>query len=128
MKKTVKVKLDDGKTLEVSKLPLGKYAELLDAIEELPKSISGLDSLDNDTILAQLPKLIAKSLPDFIKIIHIATGMSEEEVEQLGLDEVIDILKAIAEVNNYSKVLDTVKKAWSQRVNQNTPVTGSGLQ
>ena len=123
MKKII-VKLEN-KTIEVSKLPLGKYAELLDALEELPKSVSGLDNLTNEAIFAQLPKLIAKSLPDFINIIHIATDMEKEEVEQLGLDEVIDIIMALVEVNNYGKIFETVKKALSQRKAPETKI-GSG--
>ena len=110
MNKTKTVQLD-GKTITIKKLPLGKYAELLDAIETLPKSVGGLEGLSNDDVFSRLPKIIAKSLPEFIKIISIASDLPEEEVAALGLDEVIRMLKAIAEVNNFGEVLDTIKKA-----------------
>lgn len=114
MKKQLSVKLDD-KEIVVRKLPLGKYAELLNAIETLPKSIGGLDGLSNDDIFSQIPKLIAKSLPEVIKILSIATDMGEDEIAGLGLDEVMRLLKAIAEVNNFSEVFDTIKKALPNR-------------
>lgn len=110
MNKTKTVQLD-GKTVTVKKLPLGKYAQLLEAVETLPKSVGGLDGLSNDDIFAQLPKIIAKSLPEIIKIISIASDLPEDEVAGMGLDEVIRMLKAIGEVNNYGEVLDTIKKA-----------------
>ncbi len=110
MNKTITVKLDD-KTVTVKKLPLGKYAELLEAVETLPKSIGGLDGLSNDDIFAQLPKLIARSLPEVIKIVSIATDLPENEVAELGLDELVRLLKAVGEVNNYSEVFSIIKKA-----------------
>lgn len=110
MTKNITVELD-GKSVIIKKLPLGKYAELLDAIETLPEQIGGLEGITNDEIFARLPKIIAKSLPEVIKIISIATDMPKEDVEQLGLHEVIRILKGIGEANNYAEVLDLIKKA-----------------
>ena len=109
MKKTIDVKLDN-KTVKISKLPLGKYAELLGALEDIPKTLGKFDGLSNDDFMAQLPKLITVALPDVIGIIAIATPLSKDEIEELGLDEVVDLVVAIAEVNNYKKVFSNIKK------------------
>lgn len=106
----IEVKLDE-KTVIVKKLPLGKYAELLAAVKELPKHIQGLDTLDNPTIVAKLPQIIAGAFPDFVNIITIATDLKKEEVEELGLDEATNIVLGIIEVNRYREVYENIKKA-----------------
>lgn len=106
--KTKKVQLDN-KTITVKKLPLGKYAELLSALDELPKKVSGLEGLSNDEIFANLPKLLAEALPEVIKVLCIATELDEKEVNEMGLDEVTRIVVAVAEVNNFREVFDNLK-------------------
>lgn len=107
--KTQTVKLED-RTIEVAKLPLGKYAELLKAIRELPKHVKGLDTQSSDTIIEMLPTLIGQSLPDFIEIMTIATPLKREEVEQMGLDEATRVVLAIVEVNNFREAFANIKK------------------
>ena len=112
MPKIISVQLDDKK-IEVRKLPILRYAEMLKAVKELPKHLSGMDMQNTgvDKIFEQLPYLIAVALPDIINIISIATDLEKDEIEQLGLDEVTSLAVAIAEVNNYQGVFDKVKKA-----------------
>jgi hypothetical protein len=108
--KTIEVKLDERK-VEISKLPIGKYAELLKAIKELPKHIKGLDQKNNEAIFEMLPSLIGESLPDFIDMLTIATPLKKEEIEVLGLDEVTRLILAVIEVNNFKEVYGNIKKA-----------------
>lgn len=117
---TIKVKTDK-RVIEVSKLPIGKYAQLLNSIEELPKHISGLDSLSEETIISKAPQLIAACLPDVIKIITIATDATEEEVQEWGLEEATNVLLAILEVNKYKNVYENIKKAFSQQKQEALP-------
>lgn len=108
--KTQTVKLDN-KSIEVAKLPIGKYAELLKALKELPKHVKGLENKQNDEIFALLPNIIGEALPDVIEILTIATPLKKEEVEQMGLDEVTRVIIAIVEVNNFREVFENIKKA-----------------
>lgn len=117
MKKSIKVELDD-KTIEVTKLPLGKYAEFLGAIKELPKHLEGVENQSVDQILQKLPLILSESLPDAVRLICIITDLKKEEVEALGLDEVSRIVVAFIEVNNYREVYDNVKKALAQPAKQ----------
>lgn len=110
MKKTIAVKLED-RTIEISRLPLGKYGELLKALRELPKRIPGLAGKKTDDILQELPVLIGEAFPDFLNILTIATPLNREEVENLGLDEVTRIILAVVDVNNYKEVYENIKKA-----------------
>lgn len=111
--KTIQIKLEN-KEVTIKKLPLGKYAELLGALDELPKHLGSFDSLSTDALMAQLPKLIAVALPDVIKVVSIATDLTPDEVAELGLDEVVKIVVALIEVNNYKEVIDTIKKLTAQ--------------
>lgn len=108
--KTITVKLDN-REIEVAKLPIGKYAELLKAIKELPKHINGLESQNTDSIIQMLPSLIGESMPDFIAILTIASPLKKEEIEEMGLDEVTRVVLAIVEVNNFKEVYENIKKA-----------------
>lgn len=108
--KTIKLKLDNGE-IEIAKLPIGKYAELLKAIKELPKHIKGLENQSTDSIIEMLPTLIGESLPDFIEILTIATPLKKEDIEAMGLDEVTRVVVAVIDVNNYREVYENIKKA-----------------
>lgn len=110
----MKLKLEH-KTIEVNKLPIGKYSELLKALDQLPKALGGLDGFTNDEVVAKIPAIIADSLPEFIKIVCIATPLTEEEVTNMGLDEAVDVVLAIIEVNNYKGIFDKVKNLTAQK-------------
>jgi len=108
--KTLEVKLEN-KTITITKLPLGKYAEVLSLLNELPKKIGGLDNLTSDEIFAKLPSLLATSLPEVINILSVATPLTAEEINQMGLDEVVHVVVSVYEVNNYRDIIERIKKA-----------------
>jgi len=114
LKNSKEIILDSGKKVEIKKLPLKKYAELLQAIQELPKHIGDLDKLTPTQILEKLPFLIGVAYPDIVQVTIIATDLPKEEVEELGLDELTDLFGAFFEVNNYSKVIDNLKKMFAR--------------
>ncbi len=109
MSKSITVELETG-ALEIKRLPLGKYADLLSALETLPGQLAGFTELDSDALIAKLPAIIGASLPEVMKIISIAANMTEEAVADLSLDETIEILVAIFEVNKVQKIVDSIKK------------------
>lgn len=118
--KSIKVKLEN-KTIEVKKLPIGKYIELLKQVEELPKHLSELENLSNDVILQKLPFLFSVALPDIIRILSVATDLPKEEIEEAGFDEVADLILAVIEVNNYQGVFEKIKK-FKTRLNPQTQI------
>lgn len=106
-----KIKLSTGKEVIIAKLPIGKYAELLRAFKELPNKVSGMDKLDNETIIAELPTILADSLPEFLQILAIATPLAVEELQELGADDIVDLVLAAVEVNKYKEIVEKIKKA-----------------
>lgn len=113
--KTIKVKLDE-KTVEISKLPLGKYADLLKALKQLPRLLKDFQGKSNDEIVERLPIIIGESFDDFIGILVIATDLQPEELKLLGLDEVVRLILAVFEVNNYQEVYKNIKKVTSPQI------------
>jgi hypothetical protein len=109
MSKSITVELETG-AIEIKRLPLGKYADLLKALETLPGQLAGFTDLKNDELLSKLPAIIGNSLPEVMKIISIAANLPEKDVAELGLDETIEILMAIFEVNKIQKIADSIKK------------------
>ena len=59
---------------------------------------------------------LVDSLPDLLGVVSVATSIPYEEIEKLGLAEIVRLIKAVFEVNNYSEVYETVKKALAHPV------------
>lgn len=112
--------------IQIKKLPLGKYSELIQSIDkELPelwKKFDGMDTDDEGAMFEALPEIISGALPQFSKILSIATYIRTDDrklVKQLdeedfqdavGLDEAVDIAFAAWESNNLKKLVDKAKK------------------
>ena len=105
------IKLENGKVVTVEKLPLKKYTELLKGLQELPKSISSLEGLNNEQIFQKLPYVIAEAMPDVVRILAIASDLTEDEIYELPLEEVVDVFMAIIEENKFANIYERIKKA-----------------
>lgn len=115
------VQLDSG-DVEVKKLPLGKYALVLQELEKLPAVLEQITSQSTDEIVQQLPAILATSWSDVVGIISIATGVSKAELEEeIGLDEAVSLVTAVIEVNNFFSVaqnLGKLRDVWQERAAQ----------
>lgn len=107
--------LINGKEIIVEKLKLSKYADVLNVLESIPQLINDLPNTDDDQILSAIPKLIAKALPEVVKILEIATPLTFEELLDLGLDEATDLLLEVIEVNNIGRVAENLKKLFPKK-------------
>ena len=122
----MKVKIDSGE-VEVNKLAIGKYAELLAVLRAMPGKVTGMFVGTNTEMFARLPEFLEMNLPEAIKLISIGTGISEEKVSSLGLSECIDLLVAVIEVNQYKDIYEKLKKATAQfQVKKVIPTTAIG--
>lgn len=126
MRKEVTITIDGGRVLTVAKLPLGKYAELFLSLQELPKHLAGMDNFSNDEFFAKLPFIIGSSFKEVIKVISVATGVPEKDLEEdLGLDDLTELFIAFIEVNNIEKVVANVKKLMARGAAIKTVATPS---
>lgn len=116
----MKVQLEN-REIEIKKLPLGRYAELLKVLRTLPQKFESLSGIEDKEWLGKLPDLIIENLPDVIEIIHIGTELSMEEAHALGLREAIDLITAIVEVNEYKQVYEKIKKGMARLPQKEVP-------
>lgn len=105
-----KVLTINGKQVTVSKLPLKRYAELFAAFQNLPKTIDLVSGKSQAEIVTNLPLLIQQCYPDVVSILTIASSLTPDDVDSMGLDDFAEIVTAILEVNNYSAIYDKIKK------------------
>lgn len=107
-----KIKLE---TLEeevaVRKMPIGKYAEVFGILEELPNQLNQLESVSKENLLRVFPKIVAKSLPEVLHVLSIATDLPLEKINKLGLDEIVELFATVLEVNKFDKIVERIKKA-----------------
>jgi len=123
--KSIKVQINN-KEVTVSKLPLGKYAEVLNALDKLPEKVSGLDKVSEDKLFSLLPKMIADAFPELLMIVSIASDVPVEELSnEYGLDDVTLLIKGIFEVNDFGLVIKNFQSLLSKKRKMAAPKTGS---
>jgi len=117
---TQTVELGEEKIV-VSKLPLGKYAQLVLALKNMPKGVvaelSSIDTSDNDATLQSLLGLIGEAWGQIIEVLAIGTGMDKERLENdpsIGLDGGVALFVAVYEVNNLQGVISNVKNVFNR--------------
>lgn len=116
--KNISVKLDE-KTIVVKKLPLRKYVDLLKVLNKLPEQLSSFTDLPKDEVFAKLPALIADFLPEVVSMLTIATDLTKDEIDEMGLIEVTDVVVAVIEVNRFPEVFEKLKKAVARPATKN---------
>ena len=121
MEKTRTVQTGAG-PVEVRKLALYDYAELIRKLRKLPKELAFLFESDKDlkdmgVLFAELPELIAESWPDLIGVISTATDKDEEFFKSPDIDlaDGVDVVDAIFELNDYQRVAGSIKKIMARR-------------
>lgn len=119
-KKTVEytdVSGEEIRTAVVRKMPLGRYAELFEGLKEIPQTISGVTKMllgvrpekedlpdTEDPVIdafMAVPAILAQHWNDLVKLLSIASEISEDEIAVMDLDEAASVVFAIIEVNNF---------------------------
>lgn len=119
MNKTIEVTTEAGPVV-VRKLALNDYAELLRALKKLPqefgKFIEGNDAdklKETETLYTAIPDIIATAIPEFCAVLATVTDKDAEFIGQLDLADAIDILVAALTLNDYGRIIASVKKIWA---------------
>lgn len=112
--KTITVSTESGEVI-VRKLALGDYAALLRALDKLPKQLADIAKRDKkdlttDFIIGQLPTLAADSLPELAGVVAAATDKDQDFMVGLDLADFADVVVAVFELNDYTRVVAAVKK------------------
>lgn len=114
----------------VRKLALYDYAEFIRALRKLPGELaslfqSGKNIGDMAVLFEELPEMVADSWDDFVAIIAVGTDKDAEFFKSPDLDgaDALEIIDAMLELNDYERVVKTVKKIMARR--QATPAPAS---
>lgn len=105
----------------VHKMPLSDYAELLRALDKLPQHIGKLvndkggKEVSREQLLMMLPSLAADSLEELAAVLSVPTDKDAKFVMQLDGADVVDLLDAILEVNQFERIVSAVKKMLARR-------------
>jgi hypothetical protein len=108
------------KEYTIKKMYLGRYAALLEAIEGLPPEVTqkfaGLDKVSTEQFLGMLPAILAKSFPQAVKVLSVATEVPEEILtSEADLVDSVNLVKAVFEVNEYDKVKNVLVAAFKNK-------------
>lgn len=119
--KTTTVSTELGDVL-VHKMPLTDYAELLRALDKLPQHIGklvndkgGKSDVSREELIMMLPALAADSLEELAAVLSVPTDKDAAFVMQLDAADVVDLLDAILEVNQFERIVAAVKKMLARR-------------
>lgn len=119
--KQVIVEFENGEQVIVKKLALGKYAQLMLALKNMPTSVIGdlqkIDATNEDAMFSALFGIFGEAWGQVIELIAIGSGIDAERLDQdetIGLDGGVALFIAIYQVNNLEKVVSKVKNAMNR--------------
>lgn len=114
----------------VRKLALYDYAEFIRALRKLPGELadlfkSGKDIGNMAVLFEELPEMVADSWDDFVAIIAVGTDKDAEFFKSPDLDgaDALDIIDGLLELNDYQRIVNTVKKIMARRQATPAPTT-----
>jgi hypothetical protein len=113
--KSITVKLEDKEVI-INQLPLGKFADVMRSVKQLPVHFNSLSGVSNDEALARMPVIVADCLPEVIDILAVATNLKKEEIAELSFYDVVSLVMAVYEVNKFKEIFEKIKKTFAQPV------------
>ncbi len=114
----------------VNKLALKNYAEFIRALRKLPAGLaqlfkSGKDVSDMGVIFEELPEILADGFPDLINILVVVTDKDTDffNGDDIDLADAVEIVQAALEINDYERVVASIKKIMARRASDQTTTT-----
>lgn len=110
--------------IEVKRMTIGKYLEFSEDLEKLlvklkennislNNSLDYLKKIDKEKIILGITKIL-KAAPEIAtEILPKALDIEKEKIidnEEIGLNELIDIIAAFIEINNLGKLTEKIKE------------------
>jgi hypothetical protein len=112
--------------VRVKKLALKDYAEFIRTLRTLPAGLadlfkSGKDVQDMAVLFEELPEILANGFPDFINLLAVATDKDQAFFDNPDFDlaDAIDVVQAALELNDYERIVASIKKIMGRRAAEN---------
>lgn len=116
--------------VRVKKLALKDYADFIRALRSLPGELaqlfkSGKDVHDMAVLFEELPEMLANGFPDFINLLTVVTDKDQEFFDNpdVELADAIDIIQAALELNDYERIVTSIKKIMGRRAAEKQATT-----
>ncbi|MEW6661967.1 MAG: hypothetical protein ACOY9Y_09720 [Bacillota bacterium] len=104
-----------AREIVISKMPLGKYAQVMEKLKVIPRSILSIVDMESDQIIVNLPNLMAECWSDIVETLSIASGLPVEVLEnEVGMEEAVDIVIAVIEVNGFFNIAQKGQALWAK--------------
>jgi len=117
-------------TVQVKKLALKDYAEFIRALRSLPGELaqlfkSGKDVQDMAVLFEELPEILANGFPDFINLLVVVTDKDQDFFNNpdFELADAIEVVQAALELNDYERIVASIKKIMGRRAAENSATT-----
>lgn len=108
-------KTENEKIINIEKLKLGKFLNLISKIESIPNLIKA--SQQGDDNISAMIKVLAQSESDIKYVLTLSTSITDEEVDELYLYEIIELITLILKENKIDFLLN--------RASQNNTIKGT---
>lgn len=127
--KEITVSTEQGDVV-VHKMPLSDYALLLRALSTFPQklgdmlgNVQDMKNISDNEMLSMLPNVLAESWDDLVALIAVPTDKDADFMKQLDGADAIDVIDAILELNDFARIVSSVKKLLARRAQKVTQVT-----
>lgn len=118
--------------IEIRRMPLKDYAELLRVLENVPEKVmqifdgfddEKLNQMSNMDFMKMLPVALAESWEDIIGVVAVPTDKDAEFLGKLDLADAVDVVTTILELNDIHRIISAVKKivALKSKVQKKNP-------
>lgn len=114
MKKTKTITLNEQE-YTIKKIPVGKFAQLMLAVDKLPSIVMNtlegedLQNMNQQQLMMKVPRLLASSQDEIFNLVSVASGVEAKEMADFDIEEFIQLIEAIIEVNNVSAIVERVQ-------------------
>lgn len=119
--RTTTVQTEQG-PVQVRKLALGDYAELLRALKKLPakltEAVKGRDKEElrtNASMVQVFTEVAGDALEDFCAVLAVATDKDSDFFMRSDLADALDVLAAALELNDYERIAESLKKLTARK-------------
>lgn len=104
----------NGEEIEVEKIKVKDIAKLASVLKDLPELFKefitdGEQEYDTQHMLDLAPSLIMQAGETLPQFLSVASGVELETIEDGGLDDLIVLIDAVLELNNFEMIFNYLK-------------------
>lgn len=116
----------NGEEFEISKIKIKNIGALVGTLKDLPKLFTDVFNSDEDEqqeltvqqMLELAPSLIMQASDTLPPFLSVVSGIDLETIENGGLDDLVVLIDAVLELNNFELIVGYVKNFTTTQTNK----------